>query len=240
MKPQKPNAGDVARLRRTHTVEQPEKAAGRYFPQTTDGTVMVKNWFPGTWVEAAWGPSEPGALLAPLPPSDATQRVDWTDHFLVMVKDHSYGWIPVRHDELLKTPGTWAVHKGQVAVFRHKDGAELRFDRISFVPPSVAELVYGVAVDAAVVVLQRQKAASVPVSRQSTMRRFVLERAEDLTGTSGTGMVAEGVVFSNGHVAYSWISPLATVTTCQSLDVVERLHGHGGRTTVRFLDERGT
>lgn len=82
----------------------------------------------------------------------------------------------------------------------------------------------------------RANAADVPVAKQSRMRRFVLERSEDLTGTSGTGVVAEGVVFSNGHVAYSWISPLATVTTCLSVDVVERLHGHEGRTTVRFLD----
>ena len=74
------------------------------------------------------------------------------------------------------------------------------------------------------------------MAKQSRMRRFVLERAEDLTGTSGTGVVAEGVVFSNGHVAYNWISPLATITTCLSVDVVERLHGHEGRTTVRFLD----
>lgn len=76
-----------------------------------------------------------------------------------------------------------------------------------------------------------------PVSRQSRMRRFVLERSEDLTGTSGTGIVAEGVVFSNGHVAYTWLSPLATVTTCQSIDVVERLHGHEGRARVRFLED---
>lgn len=79
-------------------------------------------------------------------------------------------------------------------------------------------------------------ASPVPVARQSHMRRFVLERSEDLTGTSGVGVVAEGVVFSNGHVAYSWISPLATITTCQSIDVVERLHGHDGRTVVRFLE----
>lgn len=76
-----------------------------------------------------------------------------------------------------------------------------------------------------------------PVSRQSRMRRFVLERSEDLTGTSGTGIVAEGVVFSNGHVAYTWLSPLATVTICQSIDVVERLHGHEGRARVRFLED---
>jgi hypothetical protein len=85
--------------------------------------------------------------------------------------------------------------------------------------------------------LADSRAPAAPVSRQSRMRRFVLERSEDLTGTSGTGIVAEGVVFSNGHVAYTWLSPLATVTTCQSIDVVERLHGHEGRARVRFLED---
>lgn len=101
--------------------------------------------------------------------------------------------------------------------------------------------------------LADSRAPAAPVSRQSRMRRFVLERSEDLTGTSGTGIVAEGVVFSNGHVAYTWLDPAstgmsepfrramvsltATVTTCQSIDVVERLHGHEGRARVRFLED---
>lgn len=88
---------------------------------------------------------------------------------------------------------------------------------------------------------EAQKTASpgrwpkVPASQVSRMRLFVLERSEDVSGMSGTGIVAEGVVFSNGEVAFSWISPLATVTMCHSVDVLERLHGHEGRTRVRFL-----
>jgi len=88
--------------------------------------------------------------------------------------------------------------------------------------------------------VQKKPSASkqpVATSKKSAMRMFVLERAEDVSGTSGTGIVAEGVVFSNGHVAYSWLSPLASVTTVQSVDVVEKLHGHGGRTVVRYIDD---
>jgi hypothetical protein len=86
---------------------------------------------------------------------------------------------------------------------------------------------------------QNPGAASVEAatSKKSRMRRFVLERSEDLTGTSGTGIVAEGVVFSNGHVAYTWLSPLASVTVVQSVDIVEKLHGHDGRAHVRFIDD---
>ena len=78
---------------------------------------------------------------------------------------------------------------------------------------------------------------TVPTSRASAMRRFVLERTDDVSGVSGTGTVMEGVVFSNGQVAYAWLSPLHTVTMCQSLDVVEKLHGHDGRAQIRFIDE---
>jgi hypothetical protein len=84
---------------------------------------------------------------------------------------------------------------------------------------------------------QPHNAAKVPASSAPSMRRFVLERTDDVSGVSGIGTIMEGVVFSNGQVAYSWISPLHTVTTCQSLDVVEKLHGHDGRAKIRFVDE---
>jgi hypothetical protein len=72
---------------------------------------------------------------------------------------------------------------------------------------------------------------------QSLMRRFVLDRREDATGTSGTGVVAEGVEFSNGQCAVHWLSQLETVTVYANARVVERLHGHDGRTSIRWLDE---
>lgn len=66
------------------------------------------------------------------------------------------------------------------------------------------------------------------------MRNFVLDRSEDATGTSGTGIVAEGVEFSNGQCVVHWLSQMETVTVYANVKVVERLHGHDGKTKVRF------
>ena len=73
-------------------------------------------------------------------------------------------------------------------------------------------------------------------ANQTKMRRFVLDRQEDVSGTSGTGVVAEGVLFSSGHVALTWLSPLWTVSAYPSMEVVRHIHGHEGRTKVRWLD----
>ena len=39
-----------------------------------------------------------------------------------------------------------------------------------------------------------------------TARRFELHRDDDVSGVSGTGVVAEGVLFSSGRVALEWLS----------------------------------
>ena len=69
------------------------------------------------------------------------------------------------------------------------------------------------------------------------MRRFVLDRTEDVSGTSGTGVVAEGVQFSNGQIAIHWISQLESVGVYANALVLESLHGHGGKTAVRWIDQ---
>lgn len=67
-------------------------------------------------------------------------------------------------------------------------------------------------------------------------KRFELHRDEDETGVSGTGIVAEGVEFTGGMVALSWLSPYACVNVYGNIKVVEDLHGHGGKTRVVFID----
>lgn len=47
---------------------------------------------------------------------------------------------------------------------------------------------------------------------RSTARRFHLVRAEDVSGTSGVGTVAEGVEWSNGWVSLHWLSQLHSKT----------------------------
>lgn len=68
------------------------------------------------------------------------------------------------------------------------------------------------------------------------MRTFYLERKQDMSGVSGTGRVAEGVVFSTGTVALHWcVSDKPQCTSLwESLADLEAVHGHEGATQVVF------
>ena len=74
--------------------------------------------------------------------------------------------------------------------------------------------------------------------REIGPRAFVLQRNEDETGVSGTGIVAEGVEFSDGTVALRWTSawPTSVVFHDRGIDSVVHVHGHGGKTQVVFDD----
>ena len=67
-------------------------------------------------------------------------------------------------------------------------------------------------------------------------RTFVLHRDEDVSGVSGTGVVAEGAVFSDGTVVVRWLGKQASTTVWSSIDSMIAINGHGGRTQV-FYDE---
>ncbi len=72
------------------------------------------------------------------------------------------------------------------------------------------------------------------------MRRFTLERIDDVTGISGTGTVAEGVVFADGTTVLHWLTATASTGIYKSIDDVRMIHGHGGKTFVRYLDDEET
>ena len=61
---------------------------------------------------------------------------------------------------------------------------------------------------------------------------FYLKRAEDESGVSGTGRVAQGFVFDNGKVAVTWLSEHPSVTVYDSIGEVHAIHGHGGKTEI--------
>jgi hypothetical protein len=76
-------------------------------------------------------------------------------------------------------------------------------------------------------------------------RKFVLNRLEDKTGISGTGVVAEGVEFSDGVVAIRWLvpvgqpghgNPTSVVFHDNGMDSVYKIHGHNGSTEVVWED----
>lgn len=71
--------------------------------------------------------------------------------------------------------------------------------------------------------------------QDSRSRRFVLRRDDDETGISGTGVVAEGVEFSTGWCAMSWMTAAHSVAVYPNIKELERIHGHNGRAVIVWL-----
>lgn len=69
------------------------------------------------------------------------------------------------------------------------------------------------------------------------MRRFKLHRHDDVTGVSGTGIVAEGIVFSDGVTVIRWRGRHASTVVWGSIQSAIEIHGHGGATEFRWLDD---
>lgn len=76
-----------------------------------------------------------------------------------------------------------------------------------------------------------------PRGRRPGPRPFRLVRDEDVSGVSGTGIVAEGVEFIDGTVALRWMSehPTSVVFHDRGIDSVRAIHGHDGRTRIEFI-----
>lgn len=66
----------------------------------------------------------------------------------------------------------------------------------------------------------------------TAVRVFQLHRDTDLTGFSGVGVVADGVVWPDGTVSMRWRGPIRTTVDASSLDDIETIHGHDGATRV--------
>lgn len=68
------------------------------------------------------------------------------------------------------------------------------------------------------------------------MRRFQLVRDVDATGISGTGVVAEGVQFSDGTVAMRWLTERTSTAIYRDAYDVDQIHGHNGSTRIVWVD----
>lgn len=69
------------------------------------------------------------------------------------------------------------------------------------------------------------------------MRLFQLHRDTDISGVSGTGIVAEGVLFQNGQVALAFLGALHAVEVLENMETVDAIHGHNGATRIVWLDK---
>jgi len=68
------------------------------------------------------------------------------------------------------------------------------------------------------------------------LKRFYLERTLDPVGISGTGVIAEGVVFSTGKVVLQWLTEYQSIGIYDSISDVLSIHGHNGTTSVVVID----
>lgn len=64
------------------------------------------------------------------------------------------------------------------------------------------------------------------------MKLFELHRDEDESGISGTGVVAQGVIFDNGWCSLSWLTEHTSAVFYTSIEEVIAIHGHDGKTRV--------
>src|SRR5690348_5365194 len=86
--------------------------------------------------------------------------------------------------------------------------------------------------------------ARCPVDRFARLPRlFVLYRREDVNGASGTGDVASGVVWPDGHAALRWKaddhSCVSSTSVWSSMADLLSVHGHDGRSEIVYLDHGG-
>lgn len=66
------------------------------------------------------------------------------------------------------------------------------------------------------------------------LKTFVLQRQVDVSGISGTGIVAEGVLWEDGTCTIRWKGDRPSIVHWQSIEHAESVHGHGGHTMFVF------
>jgi hypothetical protein len=80
--------------------------------------------------------------------------------------------------------------------------------------------------------------ATVVADTRTTGRRFRLVRHQDVSGVSGTGVVAHGVEWPDGTVSMRWAVPglPPSFANWESLEAILAVHGHQGKTEVEWID----
>jgi hypothetical protein len=68
------------------------------------------------------------------------------------------------------------------------------------------------------------------------MRTFVLHRNIDISGVSGTGIVAEGVQFSDATVVLRWLGEIPSTVNWRNIEDAMKIHGHNGATELVWID----
>ena len=68
------------------------------------------------------------------------------------------------------------------------------------------------------------------------LRRFHFSREKDVSGISGCGIVACGVMFDDGQIALRWAGDHPSLNIYKSIEDLEYIHGHSGSTKIIWDD----
>ncbi|MFE6903820.1 hypothetical protein ACFVFJ_44565 [Streptomyces sp. NPDC057717] len=69
-------------------------------------------------------------------------------------------------------------------------------------------------------------------------RRFHLQRDTDISGVSGTGRVADGILWTDGTASIRWLGDRPSIVFWDGgIADAEAIHGHGGATRIVWDDE---
>ena len=68
----------------------------------------------------------------------------------------------------------------------------------------------------------------------SALRSFTLVRSEDVSGSSGLGIVATGIELHDGQIVLKWERPPYATALYRDLHAMMMVHEHGGKTKVVF------
>lgn len=69
------------------------------------------------------------------------------------------------------------------------------------------------------------------------MRTFTVHRSEDVSGISGTGLVAVGAVFPSGRCVVEWTGRMPSLEISTTIADWLSIHGHGGKTLIVYDNE---
>jgi hypothetical protein len=69
------------------------------------------------------------------------------------------------------------------------------------------------------------------------VRRFQLERLVDVSGVSGTGVVAYGAQAPDGTCVLWWESALESIGIYPDMETLLAIHGHQGTTRAMYIDD---
>lgn len=73
--------------------------------------------------------------------------------------------------------------------------------------------------------------------KAKNLRRFYLNRKNDVNGVSGEGIVAVGVQFPNGKCVLNWVTDTPSFNFYNSINDIKDIHGHGDSTEIHFMDD---